>query len=99
MQFLSDVFIRCSECNGRRYRAHILEVKVASRLSGEAVQWSIADLLEATVDDAIEFIANAGQSRASRKAIESLKVLQEVGLGYLRLGQPINTLSGGESQR
>jgi excinuclease ABC subunit A len=99
MQFLSDVFIRCSECNGRRYRPHILEVKVPSRLSGEAVQWSIADLLEATVDDAIEFIANAGESRAGRKSVESLRVLQEVGLGYLRLGQPINTLSGGESQR
>jgi excinuclease ABC subunit A len=99
MQFLSDVFIRCSECNGRRYRPHILEVKVPSRLSGEAVQWSIADLLEATVDDAIEFISNAGESRAGRKSVESLRVLQEVGLGYLRLGQPINTLSGGESQR
>lgn len=99
MQFLSDVFIRCSECNGRRYRAHILEVTVPSRLAGEPVHWSIADLLEATVDDAVDFIANAGESRACRKAVESLRMLQEVGLGYLRLGQPINTLSGGESQR
>jgi excinuclease ABC subunit A len=72
---------------------------VLSQVAGEAVDWSIADLLEATVDDAIEFIANAGESRAGRKAVDSLKVLQEVGLGYLRLGQPINTLSGGESQR
>jgi excinuclease ABC subunit A len=63
------------------------------------VQWSIADLLEATVDDAVDFISNASESRAARKAVESLKVLQEIGLGYLRLGQPINTLSGGESQR
>jgi excinuclease ABC subunit A len=99
MQFLSDVFIRCSECNGRRYRPHILEVTMPSRLAGGEVHWSIADLLEATVDDAIDFITNAGESRASRKAVDSLKVLQEVGLGYLRLGQPINTLSGGESQR
>lgn len=99
MQFLSDVFIRCSECNGRRYRPHILEVTVPSQVAGTTVTWSIADLLEATVDDAIDFIRNAGESRAGRKAVDSLKVLQEVGLGYLRLGQPINTLSGGESQR
>jgi excinuclease ABC subunit A len=99
MQFLSDVFIRCSECNGRRYRPHILEVTVPSLVAREPLRWSIADLLEATVDDAVEFISNAGESRAARKAVDSLKMLQEVGLGYLRLGQPINTLSGGESQR
>jgi len=99
MQFLSDVFIRCAECKGRRYRPHILEVKVNSRLSGAEVSWSIADLLEATVDDAVDFLGEFSTSRAARKAADSLKVLQEVGLGYLRLGQPINTLSGGESQR
>jgi len=99
MQFLSDVFIRCSDCNGRRYRPHILEVTKASRVREQEAVWSIADLLEATVDDALEFLAGFEQSRAARKSIESLRVLQEVGLGYLRLGQPINTLSGGESQR
>ncbi|MGZ8900499.1 MAG: excinuclease ABC subunit UvrA, partial [Limisphaerales bacterium] len=99
MQFLSDVFIRCSECNGRRYRPHILEVTVPSQVAGTTVAWSIADLLEATVDDAIDFIRHAGESRAARKSVDSLTVLQEVGLGYLRLGQPMNTLSGGESQR
>jgi excinuclease ABC subunit A len=99
MQFLSDVFIRCSDCNGRRYRPHILEITHSSRVRGQEVTWSIADLLEATVDDAIEFLTSFAESRPARKGIESLKVLQEVGLGYLRLGQPINTLSGGESQR
>ena len=122
MQFLSDVFIRCPDCGGRRYRAHILEVKLCSSRGNEAPAsrarsskrsnsqslvtsaateraWSIADLLEATVDEVIEFLAAFSESRPARRAVEKLKLLQEVGLGYLRLGQPINTLSGGESQR
>jgi excinuclease ABC subunit A len=93
MQFLSDVFIRCPDCNGGRYRSHILEVKLAPR------DWSIADFLQATVDDAVEVLLTHFQAPAARHALESLRLLQEVGLGYLRLGQPINTLSGGESQR
>jgi excinuclease ABC subunit A len=97
MQFLSDVFIRCPECNGRRYRPHILEIKISSGAS--ATEWSIADLLDATVDEAIDFLSSFGDSRHARRAAASLKLLQETGLGYLRLGQPINTLSGGESQR
>lgn len=96
MQFLSDVFIRCPECNGRRYRPHILEVMVSSP---DGRSWNIADLLEATVDDAIDFLAALPGSRPAARAIESLKLLRELGLGYLRLGQPVNTLSGGESQR
>jgi excinuclease ABC subunit A len=124
MQFLSDVYIRCPDCAGRRYRKHILEVKVSrqgSVLSGSSSvaavrksrrdgttnhgprttdkSWSIADLLEATVDEVIEFLGGFADSRPARRAGEKLKLLQEVGLGYLRLGQPINTLSGGESQR
>ena len=95
MQFLSDVFIRCPECDGRRYRPHILEVKVR----GTENEWSIANVLEATVDEAFQFLCGFPESRAAMRAAESLKLLQEVGLGYLRLGQPINTLSGGESQR
>jgi excinuclease ABC subunit A len=94
MQFLSDVFIRCPECSGRRYRQHILEVKC-----GVSVLWSIADVLEATVDEAIEFLHGFPNLKPAVRAIVNLKLLQEVGLGYLRLGQPINTLSGGESQR
>ena len=91
MQFLSDIFIRCPECNGRRYRPHILEVTIGP--------WSIADLLEATVDQVIAFLNGFPESRPARQAVDNLKLLQELGLGYLRLGQPINTLSGGESQR
>ncbi len=123
MQFLSDVFIRCPDCSGRRYRPHILEIKLnakrgtrnaethrplrsvlqgphsAFRIPRSALKWSIADLLEATVDEIIAFFAGFSESRHAQRASESLKLLQEVGLGYLRLGQPINTLSGGESQR
>jgi excinuclease ABC subunit A len=95
MQFLSDVFIRCPDCNGRRYRNHILEVK----LRGDGKNMSIADLLESTVDDALAFLTNFIHLPSGRSALTRLKPLQDVGLGYLRLGQPINTLSGGESQR
>jgi excinuclease ABC subunit A len=95
MQFLSDVFVTCPECNGRRYREHILGVKL---ISGER-QWSIGDLLDATVDEVIEFLGGLDESRARQRALSSMKLLQDVGLGYLRAGQPINTLSGGESQR
>ncbi|HVM46440.1 MAG TPA: excinuclease ABC subunit UvrA [Candidatus Acidoferrum sp.] len=114
MQFLSDVFIRCPDCNGRRYRAHILEVKVGAghegrrakgegrvgvRANGDSGAMSIADMLDATVEEAVAFLAMFPESRPAQRAVESLKLLEEVGLGYLRLGQPINTLSGGESQR
>lgn len=98
MQFLSDVFIKCPDCQGRRYRPHILEVRVADPKQPNR-EWSIADLLEATVDEVIDFLGGFTESRPAKKALSSLALLQEVGLGYLRLGQPINTLSGGESQR
>ena len=88
MQFLSDLYVRCSECEGRRFQPHVLKVK----LSGK----SIHDLLELTVSEAIQFFAQIGEEK---NLSEPLKVLDEVGLGYLRLGQPLNTLSGGESQR
>jgi len=117
MQFLSDVFIRCPDCDGRRYREHILEVRISAlwerrRPAGESPHnrnapagrqrsqdWNIADMLDATVDEAIDFLDGFADSKPACRAVESLKLLQEVGLGYLRLGQPINTLSGGESQR
>jgi excinuclease ABC subunit A len=118
MQFLSDVFIRCPDCDGRRYREHILKVKVRAlqseirnsktetRSKPEARnpktkvrEVSIADLLDATVEEAVEFLGEFPESRPARRAKESLALLEEVGLGYLKLGQPINTLSGGESQR
>jgi len=119
MQFLSDVFIRCPDCNGRRYRPHILEVKVSSLGLGDTGSasasqakgakpgtrnpkpsaWSIADALEATVDEAVGFFAAIPDSKPAQRAVTALALLQEVGLGYLQLGQPINTLSGGECQR
>lgn len=100
MQFLSDVFIRCPDCKGRRYRPHILEIKCESPAAENANRsWSIADVLDATADEAIEFLGGFTDSKPAQRAVQSVKLLQEVGLGYLRLGQPINTLSGGESQR
>jgi excinuclease ABC subunit A len=97
MQFLSDVFIKCPDCNGRRYRPHILEVKLQA--PGTDKEWSIGDVLEATVDEVIEFLAAFPDSTCAKRAISGVKLLQETGLGYLRLGQPVTTLSGGESQR
>ncbi len=106
MQFLSDVFIRCPDCDGRRYRAHILEIKISSQPAAQATSpgkelraLSIGDVLDSTVDEVIEFLDAFGDARPARRAAQSLRLLQEVGLGYLRVGQPINTLSGGESQR
>ncbi|MEO1037104.1 MAG: excinuclease ABC subunit A, partial [Pseudomonadota bacterium] len=92
MQFLSDVYLRCGTCDGRRYRDEILEV----RLHGDGAPpagLSIADVLEMTVDDALAFFAN------HRDVQRALAPLVAVGLGYLTLGQPVPTLSGGESQR
>ncbi|MBI3043115.1 MAG: excinuclease ABC subunit UvrA [Betaproteobacteria bacterium] len=100
MQFLSDVYLRCPDCSGRRYRAEVLEVKLhpgAAFQSGDhgsgANGKSIADVLDMTVSEAIKFFsAHADVQRA-------LKPLADVGLDYLRLGQPVPTLSGGEAQR
>ena len=88
MQFLSDLFVRCAECEGRRFQPHVLRVQLYGK--------SIHDILEMTVSEAIQFFAQIGESE---KLGDKLDVLDEVGLGYLRLGQPLNTLSGGESQR
>ena len=98
MQFLSDVFIRCPDCDGRRYRPHLLEVKIANA-ANPAIKWSIGDLLEATVDEGVSFLRSFPSFKPAARAVAKLQLLQEVGLGYLLLGQPINTLSGGESQR
>ncbi|MEY4763176.1 MAG: hypothetical protein RLZZ200_3032 [Pseudomonadota bacterium] len=90
MQFLSDVYLRCGECNGSRYRAETLEVKLEGTDGRRA---SIADVLEMTVTGALAFFAGHADIAAR------LKPLADVGLDYLRLGQPVPTLSGGEAQR
>jgi len=76
----------------------VLEVKLAP-LIGNHKAWSISDLLESTADDVITFLKCFPKERSAIKAVSKLQLLSEVGLGYLSLGQPINTLSGGESQR
>jgi excinuclease ABC subunit A len=88
MQFLSDLFVRCAECEGKRFQPHVLKVQLHGK--------SIHDLLKLTVSEATAFFAQIGEDKSLS---EPLSVLEEVGLGYLRLGQPLNTLSGGESQR
>jgi excinuclease ABC subunit A len=88
MQFLSDQFIRCGECDGKRYGAHVLNIKLHGK--------SIHDVLELTVTEAISFFRGTERYHA---LVEPLGLLNQVGLGYLRLGQPVNVLSGGESQR
>ena len=90
MQFLSDLYVRCAECEGKRFQPHVLKIQLQGR--------SIHDVLELTVNEAIQFFAQMGEESPARISA-GLKVLEEVGLGYLQLGQPLNTLSGGESQR
>jgi excinuclease ABC subunit A len=90
MQFLSDVYLRCPECNGRRYRAEVLDIR---REGANGRRLSIADVLELTVTEARAFFADAPEVAAR------LAPLIDVGLDYLKLGQPVPTLSGGEAQR
>ena len=90
MQFLSDLYVRCAECEGKRFQPHVLKVQLHEK--------SIQDVLELTISEAIQFFAQTGEDCGARIS-DGLKVLEDVGLGYLRLGQPLNTLSGGESQR
>jgi len=85
MQFLSDVYLRCPDCDGRRFRSEVLEIKLKGR--------SIADVLEMTVAEALAFFADATD------IARALAPLCAVGLEYMRLGQPVPTLSGGEAQR
>jgi excinuclease ABC subunit A len=85
MNFLPDVLVPCEECNGHRYNRETLEVRFKGK--------SIADVLEMTINQAVEFFS------AIPQILRKLKVLQEIGLGYIKLGQPSSTLSGGENQR
>jgi excinuclease ABC subunit A len=90
MQFLADVYLRCGECNGSRYRTATREVRIEGATGARA---DIAAVLELTVTEALAFFAHAPRVRSR------LQPLADVGLDYLRLGQPVPTLSGGEAQR
>lgn len=85
MQFLADIYVTCDECHGTRFKEETLEVMYKGK--------NIAEILKLTIDEAVEFFKNIPSIR------RKLTTIQEVGLGYLELGQPSNTLSGGESQR
>ncbi len=85
MQFLADVYIRCSQCEGRRFKDEILDIRVRGL--------SIADILECTAQELLERIPG------NKPLVEALNPIMAIGLDYLRLGQPLSTLSGGEAQR
>jgi excinuclease ABC subunit A len=87
MQFMADVHLECDACNGQRFKKEILDIRIDER--------SINDVLRMTIDEAIEFF----QERAHKKIVQKLRPLQDVGLGYVQLGQSSSTLSGGEAQR
>ncbi|MDE6510237.1 MAG: ATP-binding cassette domain-containing protein, partial [Muribaculaceae bacterium] len=90
MQFMADITITCESCNGKRFKPEVIEVEYRGR--------SICDVLDMTVNQAIEFFAET-DGAAERRIVRRLKPLQEVGLGYIKLGQSSSTLSGGENQR
>lgn len=87
MQFMADVHLQCETCNGKRFKKEVLEVTFHGK--------SIDDILNSTIDDAVAFFAEHEQ----KKIVQKLKPLQDVGLGYVQLGQSSSTLSGGEAQR
>lgn len=90
MQFMADIYLKCEHCNGLRYKSETLEIKYKDK--------NIADILEMTVDEALEFFSGR-ENKLEQKIHEKIKVLSEVGLGYIQLGQQSATLSGGEAQR
>jgi excinuclease ABC subunit A len=91
MQFMADIQLPCEACKTKRYKAETLEVLYKGK--------SISDILDFTVDDAVEFFSKDPDNRTVAKITEKLHALQAVGLGYVQLGQSSSTLSGGEAQR
>jgi len=92
MQFMADLFLTCESCNGKRFREEVLDVKYREK--------TIVDILNMTVDEAMDFFNHESKpSTHEKRILAKLKPLQDVGLGYLRLGQSSSTLSGGEAQR
>lgn len=92
MQFMADILLKCDACNGHRFKQEVLEVKFNDK--------NISDILAMTIDQGIEFFSNSKSSLTTcKKIVDKITPLSDVGLGYLKLGQPSNTLSGGEAQR
>ena len=85
MHFLADIFVPCEACHGKRFRPEVLEIRYQGK--------NIDEVLNMTVDEILEFLP------ANKNLFEKLSILKKIGLGYLRLGQPTLTLSGGEAQR
>lgn len=90
MQFMADITLLCESCHGKRYKSDVLEIEYEGK--------NINDVLEMTIDQAVEFFS-ARDGSSEKRIVKRLKPLQEVGLGYLKMGQSSSTLSGGESQR
>jgi excinuclease ABC subunit A len=95
MQFLSDVYLRCPDCDGKRYRAEILEVTIERKVIGQLLPrlLNVSDVLDLTVSEAVQLFAQ------DREVVRALQPIVDVGLEYIKLGQPVPTLSGGEAQR
>jgi excinuclease ABC subunit A len=90
MQFMADIHLQCDACKGKRYKSEVLEIEYEGK--------TIADVLNLTIDEAIEFFGSQEENDA-KKVVNKLLPLQDVGLGYIKLGQSSSTLSGGEAQR
>jgi excinuclease ABC subunit A len=91
MQFMADIQLLCDSCHGKRFKSEILEITFKGK--------NVSDILDMTVNDAVAFFKQNEDNKTCKKIIEKLKPLQDVGLGYVALGQSSSTLSGGEAQR
>ncbi|MCF8332404.1 MAG: excinuclease ABC subunit UvrA, partial [Bacteroidales bacterium] len=91
MQFMADIELTCEACNGKRFKDEVLDIEYNGK--------NISEILDMSVNESIAFFKDDNAQAAEKRIIEKLKTLQDVGLGYVKLGQPSNTLSGGEAQR
>jgi excinuclease ABC subunit A len=91
MQFMADIQLPCESCKGKRFKSDTLEILYNGK--------SVADVLDMTIDDAITFFSGDAKNKIAQRIVDKLKPLQDVGLGYVHLGQSSSTLSGGEAQR
>lgn len=100
MQFMADIHLVCEACNGKRFKQDILEITYHPSTPLATGSKNISDILNMTVDDAIDFFSSSQRpTNTEKKIIQKLQPLSDVGLGYVHLGQPSSTLSGGEAQR